>query len=481
MHRFRGAVARLAVSNWSLRFRLLVVAVGLCALALVVTGTIGIALLRGYLAHQVDRQLMVGATRLTQLSETAPRRPVAEGSTQLPTPFIFTALSPSGAIQWQAGGLAAGLRPDLSGLNTADVRAKAGKTFTVPSVDGKSSFRVQALERSDGSGTATVAVSLQSVDATVRRMEMITWLVASLVLVLLIVLASAAVRLGLRPLRVVEETAETIAAGDLSQRIPVGSTPTEIGRLSRTLNGMLGQIEAAFAAREQGESTLRQFVADASHELRTPLTTVRGYAELARKGALADDDARQQAMRRIEAEAARMGLLVEDLLLLAHLDQRRPLDVTTVDLDALAADAVSDARVRAPDRPIEYTGPGAAVLVEAEADRLRQVLANLLGNALTHTPARTAVHVSLCRQGNEVRLVVADEGPGVAPDQVPKLFERFYRTDGSRSRSRGGNGLGLSIVQAIVRASGGEVSCTSTLGAGTAFTITLPEAAASHS
>jgi two-component system OmpR family sensor kinase len=364
--------------------------------------------------------------------------------------------------------------PDLSRVNLAKVRSEAGRAFTVPSTNGGSGFRVRAVELPDGSGAGAVAISLQSVDATVNRLETITWLVASLVLVVLFVLAAVAVRVGLRPLDVVERTAEDIAAGDLSRRVPAGRPGTEIGRLSNTFNGMLARIESAFTAREHSEATLRQFIADASHELRTPLTTVRGYAELARRGALADETNRQRAMGRIESEATRMGGLVDDLLLLAYLDQQRPLKVTTVDLGELAADAVADARVRDPERPIRYAGPDAPVLVDVDPDRFGQVLGNLLGNAIMHTPDGTAVHVSLVRDGARARLVVADEGPGLPADHVDRLFERFYRADPSRSRARGGSGLGLAIVDAVVRASGGTVACRSTLGVGTSFEVVLP-------
>jgi two-component system OmpR family sensor kinase len=353
------------------------------------------------------------------------------------------------------------------------VRQESGRAFTVPSTTGGSGFRVRAVEQSDG-GANVVAISLHSVDATVHRLELITWLVASVVLAVLIALATVAVWIGLRPLESVENTAQDIAAGDLSKRVPSGPPGTEIGRLSNTLNAMLAQIESAFAARQRSEMALRQFIADASHELRTPLTTVRGYAELAGKGALSDDASRNRAMGRIEAEASRMGGLVDDLLLLAYLDQERPLKLAKVDLGALTSDAVADARVRAPGRPIEYAGPIWPVFVDVDADRIRQVLANLLGNALTHTPDGTPVHVSLQLDGDHVRLEVADEGPGLPPEQVARLFERFYRVDASRSRVRGGSGLGLAIVQAIVQASHGTVSCQSEPGVGTSFVVRLP-------
>jgi two-component system OmpR family sensor kinase len=466
----------LSIRSWSLRGRLIAGVVGLVAAALVTTGTVGIALQRDYLVEQVDAQLTIGIRVMSRPPTRALVRPPTATVDQLPTPFWFTDLGPNGAVVRQRGGsLAPGeSKPDLSGIDAAKVREEAGKAFTVPSTNGGSEFRVRAVEEADGSGIGTVAISLQSVDATVHRLERITWLVALVVLTVLIALAIVAVWLGLRPLEKVERTAEDIAAGDLSKRVPEGRPGTEIGRLSNALNAMLAQIESAFAAREQGATALRQFIADASHELRTPLTTVRGYAELTRTGALTDEAARNRAMSRIEAEAARMGGLVDDLLLLAYLDQERPLKFTQVDLGSLTAEAVSDARAQAPGRPIDYAVTDTPLLVDADADRIRQVLGNLLGNALSHTPDRTPVHVSVEREGDVVRLEVADEGPGLPPDQVRRLFERFYRVDPGRSRDRGGSGLGLAIVQAIVQASSGDVTCTSAVGVGTSFVVTLP-------
>lgn len=478
--RARAMLVRVAPRGWSLRARLLAAVVGLVAIALLVTGIAGTALLRSYLMQQVDQQLKGGANALLQRPTNAngePRRlgpPPGRPGNQLPTPFWFTDLSANGTLLQQRGGPLSPdePRPDLSGVTLAKVRQENGKPFDVPATKGSSGFRVRAVER--GSTISTVAISLHSVDATVHRLAETAWLVGAGVLALLIVLATVAVRVGLRPLETVERTAQEITAGDLSRRVPAGPPGTEIGRLSDTLNGMLTQIESAFAAREHSEATLRQFIADASHELRTPLTTVRGYAELARKGALPDETAQQRAMTRIESEATRMGGLVEDLLLLAYLDQQRPLKVTRVDLGALAADAVADARVRDPDRPIEYAVPERPVLIDADADRIRQVLGNLLGNALVHTPERTPVRVSLAAGDDHARLVVADEGPGLPPEQVSRLFERFYRADPSRSRARGGTGLGLAIVQAVVHASRGAVTCTSAPGAGTCFEVSLP-------
>lgn len=490
MHRL---LSRISIRHWSLRTRLLAAVVGLVAIALATTGTIGITMLRSYLVHQIDDQLSVGGVRFSgatpppgtsQQPGTAkqtgvaqqPSRVVVQARGQLPTPFVFAELAASGKVlRIRGGSSAAGAaKPVLRELNTAAVERTGGKPFTVRATHGEAGFRVRAMARPDGPGTIVVGMSLQSVDDTVGRLRMITWLVALGVLAVLAVLAAVAVRIGLRPLASVERTAEDIAAGDLSRRVEPGPQGTEIGRLSTALNAMLAQIESAVAASERSETALRKFLADASHELRTPLTTVRGYAELTRKGAFDSDAAEEHALQRIEAEASRMGGMVDDLLLLAHLDQNPPLRHTSVDLVALTAEAVADARVRAPDRLIDFTAPERELFVDADADRTRQVLANLLGNAVTHPPSGTPVRVSLRRVADDVMLEVADDGPGLPPAQVARLFERFYRVDAGRSRELGGSGLGLAIVEAIVQASRGSVRCVSEPGAGTSFVVTLP-------
>jgi two-component system, OmpR family, sensor kinase len=281
------------------------------------------------------------------------------------------------------------------------------------------------------------------------------------------------VRLGLRPLTGMRKTAEAIAAGDLSMRVAPADDRTEIGRFGQALNTMLGRIERAFAERQASEDRLRRFVADASHELRTPLTSIRGYAELFRRGAATRPDDLAKAMHRIEDEAARMGVLVEELLLLARLDQGRPVDRQPVDLTALARDAVADARVVEPARPLELDTNG-PVRVTGDAVRLRQVLDNLLANVRTHTPPETAAAVRVRADDGHAVLEVADRGPGMSEDESARAFERFYRVDASRSRDSGGVGLGLSIVSAIVTAHGGEVQVRSAPGEGATFTVTLP-------
>jgi two-component system OmpR family sensor kinase len=269
------------------------------------------------------------------------------------------------------------------------------------------------------------------------------------------------------------ETAGAIAAGDLSQRVRRPEERGEVGRLGSALNGMLSQIEAAFAERTASESRLRRFVADASHELRTPLTSIRGYAELLRKDALVDDASRRRAAERIEHEASRMGLLVDDLLLLARLDQGRPLERFSVDLGTVVRDAVEAARAVDHQRRISLEVSG-EVRVSGDAARLRQVFDNLLRNAVIHTPAGTPVHVSVRRDGQRAVITVADEGPGLAVDQSARLFDRFYR--GSEARTGEGTGLGLSIVSALAAAHGGRALVESAPGRGTVFTVELPAA-----
>ncbi|MDT4894859.1 MAG: two-component system, OmpR family, sensor kinase [Pseudonocardiales bacterium] len=464
----------------SLRTRLLVATIGLAAIGIAATGITASVLLRHYLVQRVDQQLGVGLRALLRQSTDGTRPPLKAGSPgQLPTPYIFTQIDTHGAIQRQFGGsLESGdPRPDVSKLDTAAVVAHHSSPFTVQAVSGSDSFRIIAVERSDHSGADTAAISLHSVNSTVHRLELVIGSVSALVLVLLAALGTLAVRLGLRPLADVEHTAHRIAEGDLSQRVSGGRPGTEIGRLATSLNTMLSQIEAAFTDRAATEATLRRFVADASHELRTPLTTIRGYAELFRQGAVTDQAAHLRATSRIEAEATRMGRLVDDLLLLAELDQpARPhlAPIGSADLATLVSDAVADARAADPERDIGYDGPASGVRVPVDGDRLRQVLANLTTNARVHTPSGTPVTVTLTSTPSTARLEVSDRGPGIAADDVSRIFERFYRTDTSRSRARGGTGLGLAIVHAVVAAAGGTVTCESIVGVGTTFAVELP-------
>jgi two-component system OmpR family sensor kinase len=376
------------------------------------------------------------------------------------------------------------------------VAARAGKPFTVPAQTGNHGWRVVVVPDSadpdNPGGSILFALSLADVDSTVHRLELLEGVVGILGLVLLGGVGYLLVRNSLRPLLEVETTAEAIAAGDLTRRVPDLSPRTEVGRLSQALNAMLGQIESAFTAQRQSEAAareseerMRRFVADASHELRTPLTSIRGFAELYRQGAVADNAAVRRAMRRIEDEAARMGVLVEDLLLLARLDEQRPLESVPVDMLTIATDAVHDARAVSTDHPteLEVLPHSVAPVVIGDDGRLRQVVSNLVTNALTHTPPGTSVTVRVGTadeaDGRWVVIEVADAGPGLPTPDAERVFERFYRADPSRTRASGGSGLGLSIVAALVAAHNGTVTVDTGPGVGTTFRVRLPHIDAS--
>ena len=440
-------------------------------------------------------------------------------------------------------------RQSLPALPTSAGWAGNSPTLiTVPAQSGGDTWRVIAKTytyqtvSSTGStqqvtGTLVAGTDLGNINATVRRIAYFDMIVGGVIVLVLALVGVAAVRANLRPLDEIEETAEAIADGHLDRRVPERDPRTEIGRLGRSLNSMLSQIETAFHAREESEAAahrseerMRRFIADAGHELRTPLTAIRGFAEYyrqrgglvphwdrddqakaatpatpatgfvhpqgesggmdsaARRGAgggggLTPDDL-DRLMQRVEKEAARMGLLVEDLLLLARLDQQRPLARQPVDLLSLAGDAVHDARLLAPARTVDLSvQPGAAFLVIGDEPRLRQVIGNLMSNALTHTPDGTPIEVSigsgtldprLPDSSPAVTLDVTDHGPGMTPEQAHRVFERFYRTDQARTRATGGSGLGLAIVNALVAAHGGVASVRTAPGQGATFRIALP-------
>jgi two-component system OmpR family sensor kinase len=356
--------------------------------------------------------------------------------------------------------------------------AKAGIVrFTVEAMHGDEEWRVLAepVTLSNGSsGTLMVAQGLGDVHDTVGQLTVLFLVIGAAAVVVIAGLGYVVVRASLRPLREVERTAADIAAGDLSHRVPEADPRTEVGHLSGALNRMLGEIEVAFAERAASEDRMRRFVADASHELRTPLTSIRGFAELYRQGAVPPGDV-ERIMRRIESEATRMGLLVEDLLMLARLDQQRPLAREPVDLLDIATDAVGDAKVVSPGHPVTLRAEaGDAPVVLGDDARLRQVVGNLISNALTHTPPGTPVTVSLSTADGRARLAVADEGPGMSGEQAERVFERFYRADPARTRSSGGSGLGLSIVAALIAAHEGTVEVHTAPGEGARFTLDLP-------
>jgi two-component system OmpR family sensor kinase len=343
---------------------------------------------------------------------------------------------------------------------------------TVGSVGSGPPWRLRISTLSNGD-TLVIALPMRDVADTLHDLRWIELAVTAAVLLAAAGVGFLVVRLGLRPLDDIEETAEHIAAGDLTRRVPEAAPRTEVGRLGIALNAMLSQIEGAFAERQESENRLRQFVADASHELRTPLTSIRGYAELFRRGADHRPEDLAKTMRRIEEEAIRMGVLVDDLLLLARLDSNRPLDDAPVNLADVVHQAVDAARVIDDQHPItlEAAGP---VWVLGDRVRLRQVVDNLLANVRTHTATGTSAAVRLTTGSGEAVIEVDDRGAGLAPAEAARVFERFFRADPSRTRDRGGSGLGLSIVHSIVTAHGGTAAVTSAPGMGSCFRITLP-------
>jgi two-component system, OmpR family, sensor kinase len=348
----------------------------------------------------------------------------------------------------------------------------AVRYLTAPAQSGGGRYRVRASIDPRSDRLLIVGLSLHDVDATLHRLFLIELFVTLAVLAGLVALALWVVRISLRPLAAIEHTAAAIGGGDLSQRVARAEPRTEIGRLGLALNAMLGQIERAFRAREASEDKLRRFVADASHELRTPLAAVRAYAELFKRGASARPDDLERAMSGISRESERMSLLVEDLLLLARLDEGRPLERSPVDLREVVGEAVETARTVEPSRPISLDAAPAVVL--GDRDRLRQVIDNLLSNVRAHTPAESPVHVRVTQSDGTAVIEVEDAGPGLREEEVEHVFERFHRGDPSRSRSSGGVGLGLSIVAAVAEAHGGSASVRTVPGEGSTFRITLP-------
>jgi two-component system, OmpR family, sensor kinase len=349
-----------------------------------------------------------------------------------------------------------------------------GKLFTVGS-SGSSGLRYRAYVSRDPEdpGLTLIAVPLREVDQTLSRLLLVEGLVIVGVLLALGAAAFFVVKVGLRPLDRIAVTAGEIAAGELDRRVSPATSRTEIGRLGLALNAMLERLEQAFAARTESEERLRSFLADASHELRTPLASIRGYAELFRMGAAAEPGETAKAMRRIEDEAERMGVLVEDLLVLARLDEAPERERQVVDLAQLARDAVHDARATAPERTISLD---ASEPVELLADplQLQQVLANLVRNALVHTPAGTPIDVAVGERSGTVTLSVRDHGPGVPAAARERLFERFWRAEPGRERGRDGAGLGLAIVSAIVEAHRGRISVHDAPGGGAVFLVEIP-------
>ncbi len=457
----------------SLRTRLLAVVLALMAVGLTVAGWATYQYLHGFLVDRVDQQLVEAtgpAVRALAIPGAGlPGRPPP----QLPLGTRAELRSASGAVR---ASYVAGSTTTRTGLPAA---LPVGISTVELSGGGEYRVLVNQVRFPDPALNATdrivVAVPLTDVQATLDRLLWIEVGVGAAVLLAAGLLGFWLVRVGLRPLSRIEATAGAIEGGDLSRRVPDAGARTEVGRLGRSINAMLDRIEQAFAERQAAEARLRRFVADASHELQTPLTSVRGYAELFRRGAAENPADLATAMRRIESEATRMGVLVDDLLLLARLDEGRPLEREDLDLGALAGDLVADARAVEPDRPITLEAEG-QVIVHGDGMRLRQVLANLLANVRRHTPPGAPASVRVRRQGGEGVLEVADSGPGIDAQAAERVFERFFRADPSRARTSGGSGLGLSIVAKMVRHMGGELNLTNSPSGGLMAVIRLPQA-----
>ena len=510
-----------------LRVKLITALLALVALALAIISFTSSAVFQNYLLHQADTQLKgLLANSETRLVNVTSGNNFGAGRNENPylsiPGYAVELLDSNGNQVGQFGtmGQLTGPAPEVP-TTTAWLNAHQGKPVTVPAQSGNDSWRI-LYERVQNIGvtntqtnqtqteTVTLVVGQQigDIDRPIGYLGWLDLIVSVAIMAGLGVVSVAVVRTNLRPLDDIEETAQDIAAGHLNRRVPDRDPRTEVGRLGQSINTMLAQIETAFLAQQeseeaavQSEDRMRRFIADASHELRTPITAIRGFAEYYRqrggvvspeegsRGSLSAEDL-DRIMQRVEGEAARMGVLVEDLLLLARMDQQRPIEHRPVDLLVLAADAVQDTRMIAPGRPVTLdVEPGRAFLVDGDEARLRQVIGNLTSNALKYTPDESPIDVRL-RVGllpgrapfpgapapsvPAAMLEVADHGPGLTPEQTQRVFERFYRADTHRNRNSGGSGLGLAIVSALVAAHGGTATVDSEPGQGATFRITLP-------
>ena len=478
-------------SNWSLLNRLTLGVVLLSAMGFLASDVAAQTLMRSYLTQQMDSELLSVAGGAFPRVERAGIAREARGNRSdyedneddapavplqsVPTSISLTLIGPAGIILGQIGGdlNSTEITSYLQSITPEQVIERANQPFTIEAP--QSDFRVIAQRLPTGLGIVVVAQSFEDIDRTLLRLQGL-FILIGLVMILFIALASRKViTVGLRPLATVEATAERIAEGDLTARLPDLKPNTEVGRLVNTLNMMLGRIEESFSARVESESKLRRFVADASHELRTPITAIRGFAELHRQGAVTGEEKTKELIGRIENESKRMGSLVEDLLLLARLDQSREMKSEPVNLSKLVLDAVESARAAGPNYPVNFNESDDEIYALGDNDRIYQVVANLLANARTHTPVGTKIDVSVIQSEDGVRIRIADNGPGLSEKDQAQIFERFYRADASRVRTDGeGTGLGLSIVEAVMRAHAGEVSVESELGKGATFTLFFP-------
>lgn len=481
------------INQWSLRSRLTIGIVLLSAIGFAFAFYGTASALNGYLVGQIDNELksVVGGTAMRldrgaviqqdndDLNEEEHRGRRGANATpqplqRIPTTLSVTLLSADGVIKGELGG-------DLTSSQITDYldefdNATALKTESEPfTIKAKGpDFRAIAVVLPTTGDTLVVAQSLQAVERTKHQLIVLFLIVGLIVLLMIAVAARYVIQIGMRPLENVEKTAEQIASGDLSARLPDAKPSTEVGRLVGSLNTMLSRIEESFAARSESEGRLRRFVADASHELRTPLTAIRGFAELHRQGAVAGESDTKELIARIERESLRMSALVEDLLVLARMDQGPKMEIKPVNLSEVVTDAVESARAAGPGHLITLDA-GQEIYALGDENRIHQVVANLLANARIHTPVGTQIKVSIKNSEKEIQVIVSDNGPGLSDENREKIFERFYRVDPSRQRTGvEGSGLGLSIVDAVMRSHGGHVSVDSKVGEGSTFTLHFP-------
>ncbi len=505
----------------SLRLRLLV-AVGLISIAaLVVADFATYSALRTSLYNQVDQELAqhtrpfevdastdAPSCSTPQVGAPGGSNPVDDGNSGTsgnsgpgPTGAFRSGGGPNvfgiyfSAVVTQSGTVVNGWKcpayvgshsysPDLpspiGGFSTQSDGTQVAYFTASSTTSGGPAFRVRAVKFPGESEVLVQAQPLTDQDSTLHTLFLTEFAVTAGAIVLALLGGWWLVRLGLRPLEDVEATADSIAAGNLNQRVPGAGEPTEVGRLARALNVMLERIQSAFDARvrsearlKQNEQHLRQFVADASHELRTPIAAVSAYAELFERGAGTRPEDLPRIVAGIRTETARMDRLVSDLLTLARLDEGLPVDREPVELVGLVSEAVHTATAVGPEWPVQFWAPR-PIEVTGDKDRLRQVVDNLLANVRAHTPPGTTTMVRVDEIGDQAEIEVRDTGPGMAGDEATRIFERFYRADPARTRTRGGSGLGLSIVAAIVEAHGGTVTASSAPGEGMAVTVRIP-------
>lgn len=495
------------LSLWSLKNRLVVGVVVLAGLGFIASDIAAGSALHSYLTSQVDSQLasVAGGTslrldragiapdenqlpvneesasesdesqdRATPRPKPAPTR-ILRPLRQVPTSMSVTLLNPTGDIVGVLGGdlNTQEITKFVKGFTPSIVAAQKNLPFTIsaPGAD----FRVLARVLPSSLGSVVVAQSLDGVDKTVHQLQFLFIFIGLIALLLIAFASRKVIEFGLKPLAEVESTAELIAEGDLSARLPDAKPDTEVGRLVGSLNQMLSRIEESFAARTASEDRLRRFIADASHELRTPLTAIRGFAELHRQGAVQPGIETSELIGRIEKESVRMGTLVEDLLLLARLDQSREIVKLPVNVKQAVEEAIESARAAGPQHPISLSVPDDDLFVLGDSHQIHQVIANLLANTRTHTPAGTQISITVTQSDEGITIAVADQGPGLSKSDQERIFERFFRADPSRARtSNEGSGLGLSIVDSVMRAHGGRVSVASKLGEGATFTLFFP-------